>query len=245
MAYASTNSAGQSVLNYDPTKKVQSPMAGDLTSYYTNLMANHGVTPGMQSKWAQADDSTATAGSQAKMDAASPGMFGQGAASRGLQTTDDSIMKQVAQNKLEQSQQASNAYSTAAEGEQGWQGQQNTQQNADRQFAYNAASDIGDTVTQAGMGKSALGQQGYGYTDYGTGQLQKQATQQQQDADWARQQQQDEWNLTKQQQQQQIDNQNSMWNSPFANFVKPLIGGAAGAATGTLMKNYLSPAQGG
>lgn len=179
--------APQNVFNYDPAKRRIDPLAGKITDYYSKNLAGGGVTDATRAKWAEMDDATGTAGYQTKMDARSPGMFGQGMASRAAGAANQSVMQQVAANKLKQAQMAGDASKDAVAGAQVWQGQQRSQGDTDRMFSYGAAKDLGDAVTQAGMAKEALGQQGYDYTDYGQKQLTEQSSQQKADALWARQ----------------------------------------------------------
>ena len=193
------SAAGRNVLSYDSSKKQTDPLASGLTDYYMKNLQSGGINDATRAKWAEMDNATATAGAQTKMDAVSPGMFGQGAATRSGQLANNSVMQQVAANKLKQAQMAGDASQQAAVGAQSWQSQQNTQSDADRQFAYTAARDIGDTVTQAGMGKESLGQQGYDYTDYGQKALTDQATQQAEDAKWYRDAQREQWQIQKDQ----------------------------------------------
>lgn len=191
--------AMNNVLTYDKTKRQTDPLSGGLTDYYMKNLQGGGVTDATRAKWAEMDDATGAAGAQLKQDAVSPGMFGQGAASRAGQMANNSVMQQVAANKLKQAQMAGDASDKAVAGAQSWQNQQNVQSDADRQFAYSAARDIGDTVTQAGMSKSSLGQQGYDYTDYGASQLDEQAKQQAADAQWYKDAQKEQWQIQKDQ----------------------------------------------
>lgn len=231
------------VLNYNASARQSTPLASNLTDHYTKKLKTGGVDDAMRAKFTEMDDATGAAANQTRANATAPTMFGQGAASRAGQNADNSIMQQVAQNKLKQIQAGGEASSAAAAGAQSWQGQQQGQQNADRQFSYQAASDLGDAVTMAGMGKSNLEQQGYGYTDYGNEQLTSQAAQQKADADWARTQQREQWELSKRQQQAQLDEANAPWYKKLGKTALSAVGAAAtgglSTAAGMLAKQYL------
>ena len=187
------------VLSYDASKRQTDPLSGGLADYYMKSLQGGGITDATRAKWAEMDDATGTAGAQLKQDAVSPGMFGQGAASRASQTANNAVMQQVAANKLKQAQMAGDASQQAIAGAQVWQGQQKSQGDSDRAFSYSAARDLGDTVTQAGLARQSLGQQGYGYTDYGEKQLSDQARTAAEDADWYRKQQREQWQMQKDQ----------------------------------------------
>lgn len=176
----------QNVFNYNPSARRIEPLAGKLTDYYSKNLAGGGITDATRAKWGEMDNATGAAGAQLKQDAVSPGMFGQGSASRAAGAANQSVLQQVAANKLKQAQMAGEASDKAVAGAQVWQGQQNAQADTDRQFAYGAAKDIGDTVTQAGMARTSLGDQGYNYTTYGEQALADQADQAKKDAEWAR-----------------------------------------------------------
>ena len=231
------------VLNYNASARQSTPLASNLTDYYTKKLKNGGVDDAMRAKFTEMDDATGATANQTRTNAIAPTMFGQGAASRAGQNADNSIMQQVAQSKLKQIQETGTAATSAAAGAQSWQGQQDTQSNTDRDFSYKAASDLGDSVTMAGMGKSSLGQQGYDYTDYGKEQLISQASQQKEDADWARTQQREQWELSKKQQQAQIDESNKSWYEKLGDTAISAAGAAAtgglSTAAGMLAKKYL------
>ena len=178
--------AAQNVFSYNANARQTDPLAGKLTDYYSRSLAGGGITDATRAKWGEMDNATGAAGAQLKQDAVSPGMFGQGSASRAAGAANQSVLQQVAANKLKQAQMAGDASDKAVAGAQSWQGQQNAQANSDRDFAYGAAKDIGDTVTQGGMARTSLNNQGYSYTDYGEQALADQAKQAKLDADWAR-----------------------------------------------------------
>ena len=189
--------AAQNVFNYNPNARRVDPLAGKLTDYYSKNLAGGGITDATRAKWGEMDNATGASGAQLKQDAVNPGMFGQGSASRAAGAANQTVLQQVAANKLKQAQMAGEASDKAVAGAQVWQGQQNAQSDTDRQFAYGAAKDIGDTVTQAGMARTSLGDQGYNYTDYGETALTDQAAQAKKDAEWARTQQEEQLNLAK------------------------------------------------
>ena len=176
----------QRVLSYDASGRVTSPIASSVSDYYRKKMAGGGITDATRAKWAEMDDATGTAAAQARMNQAQPGMFGQGRATRAGQATDQTIMQQVAANKLKQAQMAGEAQDQTAQGAASWQNAQDASARADRDQALQTAESIGDTVTMAGLNRQALENMGYGYTDYGEGQLTSQAAQQKADADWAK-----------------------------------------------------------
>jgi hypothetical protein len=125
-------------------------------------------SPGLADKFAQMDQATATGAAQARQDAIRPGMFGQGRASRSAGQVQQANMERISNDKLNQAQMLGVEQ----------QGAENTafsQRNSDRDFAYNAARDTGDAVTQAGMGRQSLSDQGVSYTGYGEGAMKQQA----------------------------------------------------------------------
>lgn len=210
----------QNVLNYNPNARRVDPLANKLTSYYAKNLEGGGITDATRAKWAEMDDATGAAGAQTKMDAQRPGMFGQGAASRSAGAANQSVMQQVAANKLKQAQMGGEAAQNAAAGAQSWQSQNNVQSNADRNFAYGAAKDSGDAVTMAGMGKSSLEDQGYGYTGYGEQALTDQATQQKDDAEWYRKQQEDQLAESKAQNELARKQAQDAYDNDPMNFIK-------------------------
>lgn len=212
------------VLTYDKTKRQTDPLAGGLTDYYMKNLQGGGITDATRAKWAEMDDATGAAGAQLKQDAVSPGMFGQGAATRASQGADNEVMKRVAANKLAQAQMAGDASEKAIVGAQSWQGQQSVQSDADRQFAYSAARDIGDTVTQAGLGKESLGQQGYDYTDYGQKALEDQAAQNAADAQWFKDAQKEQWQIQKDQNALAAKQAQQSYDNDPMNFAKRKVG---------------------
>lgn len=127
--------------------------------------------PGLADKFTQMDNATATGAAQARQDSIRPGMFGQGMASRGVQRVQQDNMARISDDKLKQAQMLG----------QDMQGAEQSiiqNRNTDRDFSYRAASDLGDVVTQAGLAKQALGDEGLSYTGYGEGALASQANQQ-------------------------------------------------------------------
>lgn len=186
-----------SVLSYNSSSKNTSPLSSSVSDYYKNLMAGGGVSDATRAKWAEMDNSTATAANQARMNQAQPGMFGQGRATRAGQQTDQTIMQQVAANKLKQAQMAVEDQASNAQAAASWQTSQDAADRANRAQALQTAEALGDTTTMAGLNQQALGDMGYSYTDYGQSQLESQAAQQKADADWARQQQKESWELSK------------------------------------------------
>lgn len=127
------------------------------------------TAPGLADKFSQMDNATATGAAQARQDSIRPGMFGQGMASRGVQRVQQDNMARISDDKLKQAQMLGQDMQSAE--------QTITQnRNTDRDFSYRAAGDLGDVVTQAGIAKQALGDEGLSYTGYGEGALQGQAT---------------------------------------------------------------------
>ena len=235
------------VLNYSAGRRQTNPLAAGVTDYYTRRLKNGGIDDATRAKFAEMDDATGAAAAQTRMNATSPGMFGQGAASRAGQIADNSVMQQVASNKLKQAQLGGEAQQQAIAGAAGWQGQQTAEKNADRDFSYKAASDLGDAVTMGGMARSSLDQQGYGYTDYGEKQLTSQADQSKADADWARQQQREQWERQKRLMDNQISaSKPKAWYEKLGDSVMGMagtaasagMGGFSGTAAGALAKKY-------
>ena len=190
------------VLTYNAGARATSPLATSVSDYYRRKLAGGGITDATRAKWAEMDDATGAAAAQSRMNQAQPGMFGQGRASRAGATTDQTIMQQVAANKLKQAQMAGDEQDRTIQGAGSWQNLQDTSARADRAQALQTAEALGDSVTMAGLNREALGQQGYGYTDYGEGQLTEQARQAKEDAAWAKTQQQEAWELSKRSNQQ-------------------------------------------
>ena len=219
--------ATDNVLSYNAAARTRSPMADELTSYYQKSLASGGVNDAMRAKFQEMDEGTTTAGAQAMQNAVRPGMFGQGGATRSSQLAQQGVMQQNSANKLKQAQMAGDASSSAAAGAQSWQSALNSQDNADRSFSYGAARDLGDTVTMAGLNQQALGQQGYGYTDAGASQLQKQADLAQSDSDWARRQQREAWELQKEGMKIANKNAKGNWLSNTVKKVAPIAKAAA------------------
>ena len=193
------------VLTYNPASRATSPLAGSVSDYYRKKMAGGGITDATRAKWAEMDDATGAAAAQTRMNQAQPGMFGQGRASRAMGATDQTIMAQVAANKLKQAQMAGDEQDKSVAGASAWQQLQDSNARADRAQALQTAEALGDTVTMAGMNRQALEQQGYGYTDYGQRQLDDQSAQAKADAEWAKTQQQEAWDMSKRSNQQAMD----------------------------------------
>ena len=129
------------------------------------------TAPGLADKFSQMDNATATGAAQARQDAIRPGMFGQGMASRGVQRVQQDNMARISDDKLKQAQMLGQDVQSAE--------QTITQnRNTDRDFSYRAAGDLGDVVTQAGIAKQALGDEGLSYTGYGEKALEGQANSQ-------------------------------------------------------------------
>ena len=129
------------------------------------------TSPGLADKFSQMDNATATGSAQARQDAIRPGMFGQGMASRGVQRVQQDNMARISDDKLKQAQMLGQDAQSAEQ-------TITSNRNADRDFSYKAASDLGDTVTQAGIAKQALGDNGLSYTGYGEKALEGQANSQ-------------------------------------------------------------------
>lgn len=227
-----------SILSYNQTAKRTTPLAGNLTDYYANNLAAGGVTPQIRAKWAQMDEGTQSQGAQLRQDAAQPGMFGQGRASRGANDAMQTTMRQNSANKLAQAQMGGEAASSAATSAAGWSNQQDATDRADRAFSYQAASDLGDSTTMAGLNQDALSKQGYGYTDYGQNQLTSQAAQQKEDSDWQRSQQKEEWELAKAERNKALKGQERDWTDYLSgglslglNAASALVPGMTGGKT--------------
>lgn len=220
----------QQVLSYNASARQRNPLAGSVTDYYASKLRGGGVTDATRAKWAEMDNSVSAAGAQARMDQAQPGMFGQGRATRAADATSQTIMQQNSANKLKQAEMAAGGADSAVAGAASWSGAQDAQDRADRQFSYNTAKDLGDTVTQAGIGQQALGQQGYGYTGYGEQQMTDQAAQAKADADWLRKQQESQYASANESQGSAVD----MIGNSVVGLGKKALKKGASALTGGL-----------
>lgn len=158
-----------------------------------------GVNPVLSNQFAQQDQATATGIAQARQDAIQPGMFGQGRATRGAQTAQQSALQAIAGNKTNQAGLAAKDVQDATTQGMGYQRDLTSEDQANRSFAYNAAKDTGDAVGMAGQQQIAQGQQGLGYTAYGAQATDTQAAQAKADADLQRQRADEEYAYTQEQ----------------------------------------------
>ena len=158
-----------------------------------------GNNPVLQNQFAQQDQATAPGVAQARQDATQPGMFGQGRATRGAQQVQQSALQAISGNKLNQAGLAAKDVQDATTQGMGYQNTLTAEDQANRNFAYNAAKDTGDAVGMAGQQQAAQGQQGLGYTAYGEQATNTQAAQAKADADEQRRRADEEYAYTQEQ----------------------------------------------
>ena len=171
---AAASAAGATAASASPASASRDVLQRTGPSAYGTVQDNllrrvQGKTaPGLADKFSQMDNATATGAAQARQDSIRPGMFGQGMASRGVQRVQQDNMARISDDKLKQAQML-------GQDMQGAEQSITQNRNADRDFSYRAAGDLGDVVTQAGIAKQALGDEGLSYTGYGENALQGQA----------------------------------------------------------------------
>ena len=195
----------QNVLSYNAASRNTSPISSSVTDYYQKKLAGGGISDATRAKWAEMDNATGAAAAQMRQDQAQPGMFGQGRTSRAGAQTNQTIMQQVANNKLKQAEMAGDEQGATVQSAGNWQNSQDAADANARQQAFANAMSLGDTVTAAGVNQQGLSNLGYDYTSSGQQQLTDQAAQAKADADWARAQQKEAWNMSKAQNQAALD----------------------------------------
>lgn len=180
--------------------------------------------PYLKDKFAEMDNATATGAAQARMDATQPGMFGQGRASRGGQIVQQANMQRISDDKIKQAQLIGADQQSAIQDVSSLK----NIENADRDFAYKTASDLGDTTTMGGLQRLSLDKQGIDYTGYGEGAMQSQAQTAADNAAYSKQQQDELYNLQKKQLERSLqtgaDSSNGRWWQKAGTFASMFAG---------------------
>jgi hypothetical protein len=199
------------------------PLTGAMQTNIQNRLSGK-PAPYLKDKFAEMDQATATGAAQARMDATQPGMFGQGRASRGGQMVQQANMQRISDDKIKQAQlmgadtQSAMSDATALRG----------LQNADRDFTYRAASDLGDTTTMGGLARMGLSDQGIDYTGYGENAMRQQAATASANAAESKAQQKDLYDLQRKQLDRSLqsgaDSSNGRWWQKVGTFASMLVG---------------------
>ena len=142
----------------------------------------NGINPVLQNQFAQQDQATATGNAQARQDAVQPGMFGQGRATRGAQMAQQGNLERISGNKINQAGLSAKDVQDATTQGMGYQNNLTAEDQNNRDFAYKAAGDLGDSVSMGGLARLSQQKQGAELTGYGETAMTNQAKQQAADA---------------------------------------------------------------
>lgn len=192
----------------------------------TNVMSRMSGRPApyLKDKFAEMDNATATGAAQARMDATQPGMFGQGRSSRGGQIVQQNNMQRISDDKIKQAQMMGADMQSAVQDASSIRGIEN----ADRDFAYRTASDLGDTTTMGGLQRLSLDKQGIDYTDFGEGAMRGQAETAAKNAEYSNTQQRELYDLQKRQMERSLqggaDSSNGKWWQKVGTFASMFAG---------------------
>lgn len=188
-----------------------------------------GEAPDLTAKFQEMDEATARGAAGYRNQAVNT--LGQGGGRRNLQTAEQAIMSQVADNKLEQAkllQGNTSNYLTAAMSKTN---ADNLNALAAAQFLANRADQTGDSATSAAATHMGMDLSGYDYTDAGYAQQAKDAATAAADAAKARAREDEQYRLALKAQKQSLARAGqSSWFSRMASGA--LKGGAAGLVTG-------------
>ena len=199
------------------------PLTGAMQKNIQNRLSGK-PAPYLKDKFAEMDQATATGAAQARMDVTQPGMFGQGRASRGGQVVQQNNMQRISDDKIKQAQlmgaDTQSAMSDASN--------LKSMQNADRDFSYKAASDLGDTTTMGGLARMGLSDQGIDYTGYGEDAMRSQAATASANAAETKSQQKDLYDLQRKQLDRSLqggaDSSNGKWWQKVGTFASMFAG---------------------